>query len=386
MVSILLKRLRLWPALGVLGARQTGKSTLLRDQISSKIGAVYHTMDNKELRAQAEKRPDYFLDSHSENPSHSSAPLIIDEVQKVPDLFDAIKLRVDENRRPGRFILSGSTEFSRKTGIRESLTGRIGILRLYPLTLTECENKSFSSPWVDEQFSKISFSTSLFQKRVRHGGMPGICFLRSEDERQASFDSWLETTCYRDLQQVKGMKLEGDLAMQILSILPKLEEPSVSEVAAALKKDSRKIKRHLEALESLFVVSRLNAHHLGVGKSHYYLFDSGLCHHLGGNNFISLKTCLLHECLAQHEYSGVKVKISHYRSSRRSMVDWVLEKRSGTSAYIVTEDQAPGTYVFRTAEAFLKKSPASMVFIIAPIKESYKEHKKLHVIPYESVI
>ncbi|MBF0491607.1 MAG: AAA family ATPase [Deltaproteobacteria bacterium] len=375
-LPLLLKRLKLWPVLGILGARQVGKSTLLRDQLATHIEALYQTMDNKELRSQAEKRPNYFLDREVEK------TLIIDEVQKAPDLFDAIKVRVDEKRRPGRFLLSGSTEFSQKTGIRESLTGRIGIFRLYPLTLAESEEKKFSNPWVSGHFSSPAVPFKNLQRRMHQGGMPGICFLRSEEERRAAFDSWLETTCYRDIQQIRGAKISGDLAMEILSILPQLEEPTLAEISLALRVDSRKIKNHLDALESVFVLNRLNAHRLGTGKAQYYLFDSGLCYHLGGSPRLLLKTWLFNECLAQFEYSGVKVKVCHYRSSRKSSIDWVLERERQRSAYILTEEQAPGTYVFRAAEAFLKKAPQTKVFVLAPVDKPYPETKNIQVLPY----
>lgn len=376
-LPLLLKRLKLWPVVGVLGARQVGKSTLLRDHVVPLLKADYRTLDRKELRESASRRPDSFLESEK--------PLIIDEVQKVPDLFDAIKARVDEKRVPGRYILSGSTEFSRKTGIRESLTGRIGIFRLHPLTLAESEETRFVDPFVRGETSGSGLSASVLWRRVHHGGMPGICFLRSEEERGAAFDAWLETSCYRDLQQIRGARLEGDLALSILSALPKLSEPSIAELAAILRRDARRIKIHLEALESLFVVVPLNPHKLGVGKTHYYLNDSGLCRHLGGNDQTALKTWLLNEALAQYEYAGVRARIEHYRSSRRSVVDFVIERPEGVSAYIVTDEEAPGTYEFRTAEAFLKKVPQAKVFLLAPVNASHRVEKNIHVVPYQAM-
>lgn len=310
-------------------------------------------------------------------------PLIVDEIQKAPDLFDAIKARVDERRIPGKYLVSGSTEFSQKTGIRESLTGRIGLFRLYPLTLAETEETPFSNPWVKGPLPRKKYlSPSVLWRRVLQGGMPGICFLRSAEERQAAFDGWLETTCYRDLQQVKGRTLSGDLAMTVLSTLSKLQEPTLSEISGALRCDARKIKGHLDALEGLFVVVSLSPHGLGVGKTHYYFCDSGLCHHLGGDDRMSLKTWLLNECLAQCEYSGAKARVFHYRSSRKSVVDLVVEQSGNVTACILTDEEAPGTYLFRTAEAFLKKAPKSKVLVLAPVTDIYKETGNISVVPY----
>lgn len=378
-LPLLLKRSKLWPVLGVLGMRQVGKSTLLRDQTASQIGAVYKTLDDKDVRERAARQPGHFLEMEGDR------PLIIDEIQKAPDLFDAIKAKVDRKRLPGRYLVSGSTEFSKKTGIRESLTGRIGIFRLYPLTLAEMTQNPFVRPWVGTSSSSSSSWTDAslpaVWQRIRHGGMPGICFLRSNEERKASFDAWLETTCYRDLQQIRGSRLSGDLAMSILSALAALETPSAAALAAILKQDARRIKNHLDALESLFVLIRLNPDERGVGKSHYYLCDSGLTLHLGGGETAALKTWLLNEALAQFEYGGVKPKVRHYRSARGSVVDWVIE-HEGVHAYILTDEEAPGTYALRTAEAFLKKCPGAQVRLISPAREAYREGKNLHIVPY----
>lgn len=375
---LLSKRLKLWPVLGVLGPRQVGKSTLLRDQVAPRVGAIYKTMDRKELRDRAMRQPGRFLEMEAED-----RPLIIDEIQKAPDLFDAIKARVDEKRIPGKYLVSGSTEFSQKTGIRESLTGRIGLFRLYPLTLAETEEAPFSDPWIaGPSQGKEYHSPAALWRRVFQGGMPGICFLRSAEERQAAFDAWLETTCYRDLQQIKGRVLSGDLAMDILSMLPKLQEPTIAEISSSLRRDARKIKSHLDALASLFVVIPLSPHGLGVGKTHYYFCDSGLCRHLGADDMTALKTWLLNECLAQFEYGGVKARIFHYRSSRKSVVDLVVERPGHMTACILTDEEAPGTYLLRTAEAFLKKAPQAKVWMVAPVAEIYKEARNISVVPY----
>lgn len=378
LLPLLSKRLRLWPVLGVLGPRQVGKSTLLRDQVAPRIGAIYKTMDRKELRNRAMRQPGRFLEMEGED-----RPLIIDEIQKAPDLFDAIKVRVDERRIPGKYLVTGSTEFSQKTGIRESLTGRIGLFRLYPLTLAEAGSAPFSDPWIaGPSKGKSSCSQAALWKRVSQGGMPGVCFLRSTEERQAAFDSWLETTCYRDLQQVRGRVLSGEVAMDILAALPKLEEPTIAAVAGTLRCDARKVKNHLDALASLFVVVPVRPHGLGVGKTHYYLCDSGLCRHLGADDGTAMKTWLLNECLAQCEYGGVASRVFHYRSSRKSVVDLVVEMSGKVMGCILTDEEAPGTYLFRTAEAFLRKAPNAKVLIVAPVAEVHQEARNIAVVPY----
>ena len=378
-LNLVLKRLKLWPVLALLGPRQVGKSTLLRDQLSQKIGAHYVTLDDKNVRSTATKRPGRFIESFQ------SKPVVIDEVQKAPDLFDAIKVVVDTKRQPGRFVLSGSTEFSKKTGIRESLTGRIGLLRLYPMTLAETLEQARRDPWVRAKPITSPVSMPEVMRRVKIGGMPGICFLRSEEERSAAWAAWLDTTCYRDLQQIRGAKLSGYLALEILQELVKLEEPTITAVANQLNQDARRIRSHIEALEALFVLSRLNPHRSGTGKDQYYLCDSGLALHLGANEMTQLKIWSLNECLSQYESDGTRPKLTYYRSSNKSLVDLIIEDKKSLRAFVFTDDEAPSTYIFRTAEALLKKLPAAHVAILAPTKDIFHETKQLSVVPWTAM-
>src|SRR5690606_317731 len=110
-LSILRKHARYWPVIGVLGLRQSGKSTLFRDllEIPSQV-----TLDDEDVLADVENSAKNFL-------ARQDIPLVIDEAQKSPKLFEAIKLRVDREKRPGSYYLAGSSQFSSKLGIRESL-------------------------------------------------------------------------------------------------------------------------------------------------------------------------------------------------------------------------------------------------------------------------
>lgn len=362
-----------------MGPRQVGKSTLLRNQVAPSIHAHYLTLDDKDARTTANKRPSRFIESFN------AKSLIIDEVQKAPDLFDAIKALVDVKRVPGRFVLSGSTEFSKKTGIRESLTGRIGLLRLYPMSLAETLEQPQRTPWVTGKPSSLQTSMAALERRIAAGGMPGICFLRSTSEQSVSWESWLDTTCFRDLQQIRGSKLSGELALELLHELPKSGAPTIAAVAARLQQDARRVRSHIEALEALFVLHRLRPHRSGVGKDYFYLCDSGLAKHLGADESVQFKTWMLGECLAQHEYVGTRPKLSHYQSSNKSVIDLVIEDKKGTRAYMFSDSEAPGTYELRTAEAFLKKHPSAHVTVLAPSRTVFQESKNLSIVPWTAM-
>lgn len=375
-LPLMQKRLSFWSALGILGARQVGKSTLLKSElVSLKAKTHYVTLDQKDLRDQAQKQPTWFLSQFGKD------RLILDEVQKAPDLFDAIKQEIDTNKRPGRYILTGSVMFSQKVGIRESLTGRIGLMRLYPLTLAETLSQPFLTPFLTEP-KKARATLADVQKRLVHGGMPGICFMRSAEERGQTFDAWLDTLCFRDLQQIKGQKLSGDIALDILKKLATISESTALGLKTALKKSSAIIQKHLDALESLFVIQKLNPHPLGVGKPRYYLFDSGLAHHLGASPSRQLEAWLLMECLAQHEYAGKKVAIKYYCSRKNSEINFVVEKEKSLKAYLISDEESVSTYTLRTAEAFLAKAPTTQVTILTPSLSPLKISPNIRVVPY----
>ena len=114
LLGLIEKRLSHFPIVGVLGARQTGKSTLLRELLEERRRIRYVTLDREESRTLAARQPSLFLE-RLEAPEIDT--VCIDEIQKVPVLFDTLKAEVDERKRPGRFAISGSIEFSRKTEI-----------------------------------------------------------------------------------------------------------------------------------------------------------------------------------------------------------------------------------------------------------------------------
>jgi uncharacterized protein len=357
----LLKRLKLWPVVGIVGVRQSGKSVLLRKLLLPKIAGRYTTMDSLTLRSRAEASPEGFTELDQKQLQ------IIDEVQKVPNLFDSIKLHVDENRRPGMYVISGSTEFSKFTGIRESLTGRIGILRLYPLNLNELYYKNelgfyWTCPITRAKEVQASISLENFELKLNRGGMPGFCFIRNDLEFAASCDMWVETTCYRDLQQVQLGKLEGSLGQALLSEIARQTEPTAATLAKALRKDARVISRYLQAFEAILVIHRLEPHPTGVGKPIYTLCDVGIASHLGASRENLIKTHLLLEALTLFEAQGFgRPKVYYYRNEKTSRIplvfDWQEKKSAPVSIAVQFQDsESLATRDFSSLHAFSKRA------------------------------
>lgn len=373
--ALMKKRIRLWPVLGVVGVRQCGKSTLIRDLFLAKHRGVYQTMDSKVQRARAQRSPESFVELGTK-----TGLLAIDEIQKVPDLFDAIKYHVDRRRRPGMYLISGSTEFSQLTGVRESLTGRAGIVRLYPMTLGELHARPMGLHLIGKlKRAGPLVSLSDFERKLVRGGMPGMCFLRDDQEFAATCDVWLETTCYRDLLQVRLKGLSGDLALEILRSIAILPEPTLAAITRHLRQDARRIKPHLDALAAVLVIHRLEPHAAGVGKTQYTLCDSGLAAHLGASTDSQLRTHVLIESLAGFENAGLgRPLIKTYRNEKTSRVplvfEWPTRKRLPHLAISFYDSEAVPSYEYDRLWAFAKRAgPGFRLVMLTQSRESYIE-------------
>ena len=127
-------------AILVTGARQVGKTTMLK-HLAEGQNRTYVTMDNTMARTLAQTDPVLFFQTYK-------PPIIIDEIQKAPELFEQIKIMCDETEERGLFWLTGSQQYKMMKNIRETLAGRIGILELYSLSKNEVDGELFQTSWI----------------------------------------------------------------------------------------------------------------------------------------------------------------------------------------------------------------------------------------------
>ena len=342
------------PVVSIQGARQTGKSTLAREILDKQ---QYITLDRPSIKDLAQENPEIFLEE--QRLQAQGKVLVIDEAQKAPRIFDQIKYLVDLNKKPGQFLLLGSTEFSKELLIRESLLGRISRMRLYPMTLSETLEHSFQSFPVNGQFaSKNKITRTAMVKFLNHGGYPGMFAIRNETERKQKIEDWLTLTCERDALLFPKLKGDSDLCRKILALLAKVDEPNISTVAHALKVNPRRVATQFEILSQLFVIHRLNPHPLGTGKPHFFLNDPGIAHYLGASFERKLQTALLLEFLARRAYSTQKPQpLYYYRNTKGSLIHFVFELESGSlSALKLISEESFDLRNFEILTAFAKKA------------------------------
>jgi predicted AAA+ superfamily ATPase len=253
----------------------------------------------------------------------------------------------------------------------------MGRIRLFPLTLAET---------IGLESLPAQFRRKQTLDYLAHGGMPGLFAVRDEEEREALVQDWLDLTCYRDLQQFKDHKLDGDLAFEILKLSATLEEPTRAAMTKSLRADPRRIETHLKALCALFALQRINPHPSGTGKPIYLLLDAGIAEFLGASRLRRLHIWLMIERMAKNSYNREKRKsFTYYRSSGKKMIHWVEEGiDQNPRAFQLMDEERIRKIDAALMEAFLVKNPSAAGTILAPIPAQQKIGKS-QFLPWEEL-
>ena len=275
------------PVVLVNGARQSGKTTLVRQMVGDHPGAVYRTLDDAATLAAAAADPVGFV-------RQSGDLLVVDEVQRVPDLFPAIKLEVDRKRRPGRFLLTGSANVLLLPKLSESLAGRMEILTLEPLAQVEVTGgeatvlqRLFAGACPAEPARAPSGGQALAE-RIVAGGYPEALARTHPARRAAWFGAYLTAILQRDVRDLAN--IEGLTEMPRLLSLLATRTASLLNVAE-LSRDAgiphNTLKRYLALLQATFLIRLLPAWSRNPGKRFtkapkVHVNDTGLASHLLG--------------------------------------------------------------------------------------------------------
>lgn len=325
----------------VNGARQCGKSTLVA-QIGEAHGAEWRSLDRAATRQAAEFDPTEFV--------AGDTALVIDEVQRVPELFLAIKEAVDSDARPGRFLLTGSSRVLGLRGLPDALPGRMETIELWPLSQGEIEDKP--DGFVDAIFDAgpdmhhtSQDSRSSYIDRLIRGGFPEA-IARPARRRERFFDAYVADLINRDIIQLS--EIERGPEMRALTRLVAARSGQLL-VPSALGNDltlpQPTVKRYLGLLEEVFLIKRIPAwsRNLGsraIGTPKVAMVDSGIAANLLGLDSTSLRqpTSFLGpllegfvtmEIARQLSWSQHRADLYHYRTRDQVEVDIVLEDRRG---------------------------------------------------------
>lgn len=372
---------KMWPIVGVLGLRQVGKSTLLRDRIGIE---QYVTLDDEDVRDEAHVSAKNFLARYSHH------PFVIDEVQKEPKLFDALKAAVDRKKIPGQWLISGSVAFSSKIGIRESLTGRIGLTHLYPMTLSELHNLEFHRQKTfqikAEGHTKRFRSEALAQQMFR-GGLPVPAFLRDEHSRHEYWKNWTDTTIARDAAKAYGRGFDVEFCYSLLKsmgqALSEAEYPSL----VYLSGDKRKCKKYIQALEDIFILQRWTVDASGVGNDHWTFGDSGMAYYFAdkksgsGLQLSIARHALITEIYAFLEYNSIPYRRNYFKSEKGAVIDFVIDS---IPFRVVNESKSSASFAYeeRALAGAMKALSSEKGFLLAPIENAHIPKKGIGILPW----
>jgi len=341
-----------FPVLAVTGPRQSGKTTLLRELFSD---YQYVTLESPNVRAFAEADPVGFLDKYDKK-------VILDEVQRVPELFSYIQGRVDESRMMGQYILSGSQNFQLLNSITQTLAGRVALFKLLPLDFSELK----ACKLLKNSYLSASIT----------GGYPAI-YDRHIDPF-VFYSNYVQTYIEKDvtaLLRVKDMKtfrtflrLCAGRAGQLLNISSLANECDISPNTA---------KAWLSILESSYIVFLIQPYYQNFNKRlvkspKLYFYDTGLlCYLLGirtteavgenrlkGNVFENL---ILSEFQKRNHHLYLHEDVHFWQDSNGLEVDLLTEKSDGFDIFEIKATKTITPSLFKNMDRFEEiSSPASV--------------------------
>jgi predicted AAA+ superfamily ATPase len=335
------------PVVLLNGARQTGKTTLVQS-LASASDAAYYSLDDSATLALASADPAGFVRAQS-------GPVAIDEIQKAPALFPAIKLAVDRGRKPGRFLLTGSANVLALPRLSESLVGRMQVVPLYPFSAGELAN-------VEESFIARLFQGTLSRTKAQgprvpladrmiRGGFPEAVERTDVARRSAWFASYVSTLLQRDVRDLA--KVDGLVALPNLLRLLAARGAGLLNLAS-LARDMAlphtTVTRYLALLETVFLIHRLpawsaNLGHRLVKAPKLHLVDVGLASHLLGVDAARLRqdpslfghvleSYVASELRKQLSWAEPETTLFHFRTSAGLEVDLLLERPDGAIAAV----------------------------------------------------
>lgn len=342
------------PAVLIHGPRQSGKTTLAR-AVGEPRGYRYVSFDDEAVLAAARSDPVGFA-------SRLPARTILDEVQRVPEIFTSLKAVIDERRTAGRFILTGSANVLLVPRLADSLAGRLGLLRLHPLA--QCEIGSRKPRFIDALFAG-RFKTSLSERlgselagRIVAGGYPAALARRTAARRSAWYRDYIETQIQRDVRDLARIhSLDALPRLLALAASHTATLINVTDLSAPLELTRQTIHDYVTLLERVFLLDRLPAWHTNqltrlVKRPKLHMGDTGVACALLGIDAATLdhdravlgpmlETFVFQELRRQASALPIPVDFFHFRDRDDFEVDIVLEQ--GHSAVAGVEVKAAAT-------------------------------------------
>ena len=311
----LLKYLSAFPVVGLTGPRQSGKSTLLKELLKDEY--KYVTFDSPTTVAEFRDDPERFMRINGDK-------VIFDEAQKAPEIFTYVKIAVDNDREKyGKFILSGSSQFTLMKKITESLAGRIGLLTLLPM-----------------QFSEIPLN--LHEESIFKGGYPELV-KRDYNFRNEWYQAYINTYLEKDLRSISDIGNIRDFFRLIKLLAARCSQMiNFSELASELGVAVNTVKHWLSVLEASYIIFFLPPFFDNLGKRivkspKLYFYDTGLVSFLTGidtegqfeNSLLTgplFENYIVSEVKKIIEHKKLFFNLYYYRTAAGVEIDLIVDK------------------------------------------------------------
>ena len=339
------------------GARQCGKTTTSKIMVDK--NATYRTLDDSTLFQAAKNDPQGFV-------KLSKGTMIIDEIQRVPELITAIKKAVDENTRYGQYLITGSVNLQTLPTVKESLAGRVKKIRLRPLTQGEILKKEpqiLHRLQTQDFVNNNGYDKEKISEIIFKGGFPEPLNYKDKVERTAWYKDYLNTVIEFDLHDISNIKRQDSLK-ELVAIIASFSSKFIdkSKITAALSIANQTLDSYLGVLENTYLVDKLSpwlkTDYERVNKqSKYFITDTGLMASLlnwkeddlildvdkSGKIF---ETFVYNQLVSQVELDNNEYELYHYRDREKREIDFIIqdtncniygiEVKAGSS---VTKDQ-----------------------------------------------
>ena len=399
--------LRQFPAVLVLGARQVGKTTFLRHELK---GYTHFDLEDAATAERVAEDPALFL---RDRPTQ----VWFDEAHRVPGLFPALRVAIDSDRRPGRFVLSGSATGAMTARVSESLAGRAGVLTLEPLSVSERLRQGPSSfirnllqsSDAHEVLHAIVRRRALSDDLIRitwlAGGFPEPALLEDTAARRRWFDAYVRLVSERDLGELHP-DLRPPLVRRLLRMLAARQGQTVNlaSLATEFGVPVVKVRGFLELLEGAFLWRRVEPYSANIGKRltrspRGWIADSGLLHALldlrGPEDLAvhplvgaSWEGWVQAQLLAQASLLDVPPAFAYWRTHAGAEVDIVLESGNRLIPIEVKRATRIGPYELRGLTSFLEafRKRAAFGVVLYNGEDALRASERIALVPIARIL
>ncbi len=365
----------------IVGPRQAGKTTLVRDLHKN---GRFITLDDESVLTAMENDPGGQLESLTAG--LEAEPLIIDEVQRSRNLVLAIKKKVDGNRRKGQFILTGSSNIFTSAGVADSLAGRMRVLKLWPLTVSEIRKRNPSRvlTWALLPEPKLAAlptpektERQAYIDIILRGGFPEIFPLETE-ERQEYYRDYVDAIVDRDVADVLPVRKTDALRRLVSRLAVRTAmELNLSEICELVGVRRNTLEQYLEVLSRLSVVTRLGAWAPGesrreIKKAKTHFTDTGVACALRGLTSGSfhadanpaalgglLESFVYSELLRSAPYQDRDFRFYHWRDRRGREIDILAESAARLVCVEVKASTTVSPQDLKHLKWFAEKGPGA---------------------------